>query len=586
MPEMNPRFDTVIANGLFFDGRGSAPAKRHVGIKDGKVALISEQPIPPEAAAETIDATDRWVTPGFIDFHTHYDAELEFDPSLSESLRHGVTTIFLGSCSLGAALGEPEDIADIFCRVEAVPRSVMLPMLKERKTWTTLTEYLEHLDELPLGPNVCSFVGHSNIRMHAMGFSRSVTEGVKPTEDELKRMEELLQEGLDAGYVGLSIQTLPWDKLDGDRHRSQPLPSFFSTWSEYRRLTRIVRARDRVFQGVPNIVTKVNVLLFLLESVGIFRKPLKTTVISVMDIIANRSIYWSVPLLANLFNRLLNADFRFQALPNLFDVWADGMDLVIFEEFGAGSEAMHLVDLAQRSDLLRDPAYRARFRKQWGNFFAPRVYHRDFRHTEVLACPDPSVVGRSFDEIARDQGSHPVDVFLDLASEHGKDLRWYSIMANDRTKPLEHIVSHPAVLIGFSDAGAHLRNMAHYNFPLRLLRLVRDAELRGEGFMSAEAAVHRLTGEIGEWFNIDAGVLREGSRADVVVLNPAFLDAQLDATVEAQMEGFGDFKRLVRRNPEVVDAVYVNGRLAVHKGEVKAEVGKEQGYGRVLRVGA
>jgi N-acyl-D-aspartate/D-glutamate deacylase len=496
-----------------------------------------------------------------------------------------VTTVFLGSCSLGAALGEPEDIADIFCRVEAVPRSIMLPMLKERKTWETLGEYLDHLDELPLGPNICSFVGHSNIRMHAMGFSRSVTPGVKPTAEELRRMEELLVEGLDAGYVGLSIQTLPWDKLDGDRHRSQPLPSFFSTWGEYRRLTRILRARERVFQGVPNIVTKVNVLLFLLESAGIFRKPLKTTVISVMDIIANRSIYWSIPLVATIFNRFLNADFRFQALPNLFDVWADGMDLVIFEEFGAGSEAMHLVDLAQRSELLRDPDYRARFRKQWGNVFAPRVYHRDFRYTEVLACPDQSMIGRSFDEIAREQGAHPVDVFLDLAATHGQDLRWYSIMANDRTKPLEHIVSHPAVLIGFSDAGAHLRNMAHYNFPLRLLRLMRDAEARGEGFMSAAAAVYRLTGEIGEWFKIDAGVLCEGARADVVVLNPERLDAQLDATYEEPMKGFGDFKRLVRRNPDVVDAVLVNGRVAVRKGELEPQVGQELGYGRVLRAG-
>jgi N-acyl-D-aspartate/D-glutamate deacylase len=302
-----------------------------------------------------------------------------------------------------------------------------------------------------------------------------------------------------------------------------------------------------------------------------------------MDIIANRSIYWSVPLLANLFNRVLNADFRFQALPNLFDVWADGMDLVIFEEFGAGSEAMHLVDLAKRADLLRDPSYRRRFRKQWGNFFAPRVYHRNFRHTEVLACPDASMVGRSFDEIATSTGSHPVDVFLDLASEHGSELRWYSIMANDRRKPLEYIVSHPSVLIGFSDAGAHLRNMAHYNFPLRMLRLVREAKIRGEAFMSVEAAIHRLTGEIGQWFGIDAGVLVEGSRADIVILNPSQLGPVLDETHEEEMTGFNGLKRLVRRNPDVIDAVFVNGRLAVRHGQVEAEVGTTRGFGQVLR---
>jgi N-acyl-D-aspartate/D-glutamate deacylase len=127
--------------------------------------------------------------------------------------------------------------------------------------------------------------------------------------------------------------------------------------------------------------------------------------------------------------------------------------------------------------------------------------------------------------------------------------------------------------------------MAHYNFPLRLLRLMRDAEARGEGFMSAAAAVYRLTGEIGEWFKIDAGVLCEGARADVVVLNPERLDAQLDATYEEPMKGFGDFKRLVRRNPDVVDAVLVNGRVAVRKGELEPQVGQELGYGRVLRAG-
>ena len=156
-------------------------------------------------------------------------------------------------------------------------------------------------------------------------------------------------------------------------------------------------------------------------------------------------------------------------------------------------------------------------------------------------------------------------------------------MANDRTKPLEHIVSHPSVLIGFSDAGAHLRNMAHYNFPLRMLRLARDAAERGQAFMSSEEAVYRLTGEIGDWFGIDAGVLAEGKRADLVVLDPARLDEALDATTEAPMKGFGDFKRLVRRNPAVIDAVYVNGKRAVRNGEIEPSVGVEPGFGRVLR---
>ena len=579
------RLDIAINGGLFFDGRGGDPVSRSLGIRGGEVVEVSESPIDPSRADEVFDATDRWVMPGFIDLHTHYDAEIEVAPSLFESVRHGVTTIFMGSCSLGASLGKPEDIADIFCRVEGVPREIMLPILKERKDWETLGEYFEHLEGMPLGPNVASFVGHSNLRMHVMGFDRSVQPKVRPTKAELERIDTLLHEGLDLGYLGLSIQTLPWDKLDGDRFPARPLPSYFAPWSEYRRLTKILRRRDRVFQGVPNIVTKVNVLLFLLESMGLFRKPLRTTVISLMDIIADRKIVRFVPWLSRLFNRFFGADFRFQALPNLFDVWSDGMQLVIFEEFGAGTEAINHADLDERAKLLADPAYRKRFKRQWTNFLAPRVYHRDFRHSEVLACPDGAVVGKSFAEIAQARECHVVDAFLDLAQAHGEELRWYSVMANDRVKPLEFISSHPDILVGFSDAGAHLRNMAHYNFPLRLLKLVRDAELRGEPFMSMGQAVYRVTGEIANWFHIDAGELDIGRRADIVIVNPERLDEHLDEAHEAPMDGFNGLKRLVRRNDATVDAVLIRGRVASRAGVAAEGFGQRSGFGTVLRAG-
>ena len=130
----------------------------------------------------------------------------------------------MGSCSLSAAVGEPADIADIFCRVEGIPRSTMLPLLEDIKDWTTFPEYFEHLDSLPLGPHVSAFVGHSNLRMNTLGFARSLDRSVKPTRDEMKSMKGALCDALDAGYLGLSIQTLPWDKLDGDRFRSRPYP--------------------------------------------------------------------------------------------------------------------------------------------------------------------------------------------------------------------------------------------------------------------------------------------------------------------------------------------------------------------------
>ncbi|KFA92808.1 N-acyl-D-amino-acid deacylase family protein [Archangium violaceum] len=577
--------ELVITNGLFFDGHGSPPRVRHLGIRDGRVTAISESPLPSGPDTRVIDATGRWVMPGFIDLHTHYDAEVELAPSLSESVRHGITSVMVGSCSLSLAVGTPEDLADQFCRVEAIPYDTVRSLLERKKDWETLGEYFTHLDQLPLGPNVGSFVGHSAIRAHAMGLERSLDDTVKPSSGELARMEALLREGLDEGYAGLSIMTLPWDKIGGSRSiRSRPLPSTFASWSEYRRFTRILRERNRVFQGVPNITTKVNVLLFLWESVGLLRQPLKTTVISMMDTRATRGLHRQIGLLSRFFNRILKADFRWQALPEIFDLWSDGIDLVVFEEFGAGAAALHLQDAVERRRLLEDAKYREWFKRQWKSRLLPKVFHRDFNQSRVLKAPDASLVGRSFMDIARERGQDVVDTFLDLVARHGTELRWYTVMANDRPRELESIVSHPDVLIGFSDAGAHLRNMAHYNFPLRMLRLVREAERRGEPVMPMERAVHRLTGEIADWLGLDAGRLAPGKRADVVVVDPERLGEGLDVPQESSMEGFDGFVRLVNQNGGAVETVLINGRLAVDGGAATPALGRERGFGRVLRV--
>ncbi|MEQ9364762.1 MAG: amidohydrolase family protein [Leptospirales bacterium] len=591
------QYDTLIRNGLFFDGSGAPGRLCDLYLKDGRLAKIAPRGAADEgsgaaatdqgddSALRIIDAEGRWVTPGFIDFHTHYDAEIEAQPELSESLRHGVTTVALGSCSLSLALGTPEDLADMFSRVEAIPRQYVLPLLQNQKNWSTLKDYAKHLDELPLGPNVATFIGHSAIRAHVMGLDRSLDAKVKPTREEMRAMTALIEEGLDAGYLGLSINTLTWDKMDGSRHRSKPLPSTFARWSEFRRLNEVLRRRGRVFQGVPNVSTKYNVLFFFAQSTGVLRKKLKTTIISLMDPRSNRTLYRLVGWLLKIFNRVLRADIRLQALPEIFDLYADGVDLVVFEEFGAGTAALHLSDLAERSKLLNDKKYRKWFRRQWTNRFLPRVFHRDFNQSKIVQCPDRDLIGKSFADIAKQRKRHVVDVFLDLCAQYGNDIRWYTVVANDREKSLRYIVSHPDVLIGFSDAGAHLRNMAHYNFPLRLLKMVRDAERDGRPIMPIEKAVWRLTGEIAEWFGLRAGFLREGCRADIAIIDPLGLDESVEEFHEAPMSReFGGLVRLVRRNDRAVSHVFVNGRLAVERGRLQPGVGSERGFGRFLAV--
>ena len=339
-------------------------------------------------------------------------------------------------------------------------------------------------------------------------------------------------------------------------------------------------AKGRIFQGVPNISTKLNVLLFLWESVGLWRKTLKTTAISFMDIRADRAVPYLLPPLLTIFNRLLGADFRLQALPEVFDLWADGIDLVVFEEFGAGGAALHLQDDASRATLFADPEYRRRFHKQWRNKIMPRAFHRELGLCEILACPgETALVGKTFGTIAADRGQDPADVFLDLVSKHGKTLRWYTVMGNDRPAVLDGIMRNRDILVGFSDAGAHLRNMAHYNFPLRLLRMAKERKT-----LSVGKAVWRLTGEIAEWLGLDAGILEVGRRADIAVVDPAGLNDDLEVAHEEEMAGFGGLKRLVRRD-RAVPAVLVNGRVAFRDGVFQPEFGHAKGFGRVLRAG-
>ncbi|MEM6989232.1 MAG: amidohydrolase family protein, partial [Myxococcota bacterium] len=199
---------TLIRGGLFFDGSGAPGEVRDVLIVDGIVA--SRQ------AAETIDADDvdrvvdaegQWVMPGFVDMHTHYDAEILAGPGLNESVRHGVTTVFMGSCSLSTILSSAEDCADFFTRVEALPREQVLPALEKYKTWSTPEQYIEGIEGRPLGPNVGCFLGHSDLRTSVMGLSRAVDPKARPTREEQKKMEGILVDARDAGYLGMSSMT-------------------------------------------------------------------------------------------------------------------------------------------------------------------------------------------------------------------------------------------------------------------------------------------------------------------------------------------------------------------------------------------
>jgi N-acyl-D-aspartate/D-glutamate deacylase len=552
--------DIVIRGGDVYDGTGAKPIVADVGIRDGKVVAVDPAGLP--RGQRTIDATGKWVIPGMIDVHTHYDAEVLGNPGLGESARHGVTSIVMGNCSLSTVYADPEDCADMFARVEALPWDVVHSAVKEHKDWSDPKSYVEAIASRPLGVNVAAFVGHSDIRVAAMGLRRAVDAHERPTPDELDRMSRMLEDALDAGFVGLSTIRSSFSKLEGVRYPARQLPSTYATWAEYRKLNSVLRRRNRVHQSTPNLTSRAEVGRFFAQSAGrVFgRRALKTTLISAADIKADRTVVRAATAAAHLANKLGGADFRWQHLPVPFEVYADGIDLVIFEEFGSGAAALNLRDQIARGRLLADEEYRRWFRKDIAKRFGMRIWHRDLYDAEIVACPDTEVVGRSFGEVAEQRGIEPADALLDLVVEHGSRLRWRTTIANDRDEVLDRLQQSPVVQVGFADSGAHLRNMAFYNCNLRYLERVHQ-----RGFMPIEAAVHRVTGELADWYGLDAGRLAPGQRADIAVIDPVGFDGSSGQYAEAPMPGT-ELSRMVNRNDLAVAATIVGGQVVYEYG--------------------
>ena len=576
---------TLIKNGLFFSGDSKEKAHIQDVLVDDKGQILEIGPnlSVDEFTTEIIEAAGKWIVPGFVDSHTHYDAEVLASPGLKESARHGVTTIILGSCSVSAVFNSPEDTADSFTRVEAIPREVMLPLLEKEKSWNAPKEWKTYINKLPLGINVASFIGHSDIRMKALGIERSLSDDVTATEEEKDQMLKMLNEALDEGFIGLSTMDNPWDKMDGDRYWSHKTPSFYSSWKERKSLIELLRKRDAILQGAPNLVTRVNAFNYMFASTGVFRKPLKTTMIAMMDLIGDRYIYPIIASASTAINVLGNANFRMQSPPCPFTVYYDGVDSVMFEEFPSGEALRNLAkELDQRDELLSNREFRDNFKKEIKKKFAPKVWHKDLSKAVIIDCPDASLIGKNFYEIAEEKNQHPVDVFLDTIIQFDKKIRWTTTIANDRKEKFRNLYNFKYNLISFSDAGAHLNNMAFYNFPLKMMKIVQESIDNGNPIMSMEKCIWRLTKEQGDWFNLDCGHLAKGKMADLVILDPTKFnkiteDVQLDV-----IEEFGNYERLVNRNEGVISRVLVGGKTIFKNDEFVSDYGKSRKYGRFL----
>jgi N-acyl-D-aspartate/D-glutamate deacylase len=614
-------YDIVIKGALVFDGTGQNPRVEDIAVSDGKIAARGQI-----AAAEgetVLNGAGLWLMPGLIDIHTHYDLEVEIAPGLSESVRHGTTTVVASNCSLGLAFGNQREdgadpIVDCFARVENVPKSV-LSQVADVVDWDNSADYLAHLDTLPLGPNLAPMIPHSMLRIQVMGMEQSISR--QPTQAELSQMCDLLEDGMRQGYVGFSTDALPFHYLANDPNRQKKIPCQYMEYGELKTLTDIVRHYDRVWQATPPKDNPLDVLRsFALTSSRLHGgKTLKVTAVAAMELETNRSLLKLGRFMTNVLNsRFMGGNFRLQSLAAPFKTWADGPITPLSEEIIPLRRLNEpdIEDHEGRQAIYNDPAWIKSFRDMWNagkkGFGPARVARllkveqygltRELRDMVVDQSPIPSWQGQKMSDIygrlqvwqrsgrgalADDEkaafetfpkpAGDDADFFLHLLRTWDTALRWYTTSANKDLATVKELSLDDRFLPGFSDAGAHLTNMAFYDVNLRAIQMAAE-----DGVETVAYMVRRLTRDPADFFDLDVGTLEVGAQADITVINPATLRMyDSDANVEWHYRERFEHHQLVNRSPKVVRWTIIGGKLAWDGDDVTPALGVEK-MGRCL----
>jgi N-acyl-D-aspartate/D-glutamate deacylase len=363
------KIDTLIKNAKVFNN-GDDPVVQDVAIANGKI-IARGKALAASNVGRVVDAEGLWLMPGLFDIHTHYDLELEVAPGLPESTRHGTTSVVIANCSLGLAFGSQRDgtndpIVSCYARVENIPKTV-LKDCADSITWDNPKAYLDHLEQLNLGPNVAVLFPHSMLRIDAMGFDNSVTRD--PTSAELNSMADTLSDALKSGYAGFSTDALPFHYLAAQPHCEKTIPTQFAKYGELKQLAQVVREQESTWQATPPKDSVIGTLrTFLLTSGRLHGKPLRTTVVAALDIANNWKLSRMVKTLSQLLNSsLVRGDFHMQALGAPFKIWSDGAITPIAEEIPElrRLNETDLEDREARQKIMHEPDYIKSFKSMW-----------------------------------------------------------------------------------------------------------------------------------------------------------------------------------------------------------------------------
>ena len=616
------KIDTLIKNAKVFNN-GDDPVVQDVAIANGKI-IARGKDLTASNVGRVVDAEGLWLMPGLFDIHTHYDLELEVAPGLPESTRHGTTSVVIANCSLGLAFGSQRDgtndpIVSCYARVENIPKTV-LKDCADSITWDNPKAYLDHLEQLNLGPNVAVLFPHSMLRIDAMGFDNSVTRD--PTSAELNSMADTLSEALKSGYAGFSTDALPFHYLAAQPHCEKTIPTQFAKYGELKQLAQVVREQESTWQATPPKDSVIGTLrTFLLTSGRLHGKPLRTTVVAALDIANNWKLSRMVKTLSKLLNSsLVRGDFHMQALGAPFKIWSDGAITPIAEEIPElrRLNETDLEDREARQKIMHEPDYIKSFKSMWmrgkQGWNLDRLKRKfnleDFAFNRTLAdmtvdrCPQKNWEGMDFQSvfdrvvlIKQDQCQEPVtkaeqklvqkdffwiadegDFMLQMLRSFDTDLTWSTVTANRDLKVVRELLMNPKLLPGFNDSGAHLTNMAFYDVNLRSLQLAAQGGDKDVSYM-----VKRLTKDAADVFGVAGGTVDEGDVADLILIDPEQL-ANYDGESNVQRIHREEFQheQLVNRSDGVVPFVMIGGHAAWENNEFTSDLGQKP-MGRLLR---
>ncbi len=539
-------YDIRITGGTVIDGTGRPGFRADVGIAGGRVVALGEAP---GSAAETIDAEGRVVSPGFVDIHTHYDAQIFWDRMLTISPWHGVTTVVMGNCGFGVAPTRPEHrslIIRTLEKVEGMSADALEEGLGAEWPFETFPDYLNAVERLGSVINVGVLVGHTPLRLYVMG--EEATE--RPaTDDEVAQMRVIVREAIEAGAVGFATSKSPTHVGYGGR----PVPSRVAELDEIRALASELGAAGK---GI--LQATVGRGLFFKEFAEIAKETGRhvtwTALLAGMlgpgahkGLLAKSAelVRQGLPIFPQVACRPLNFEFTFEE-PFIFE------SMSLFREISAA-------DHEGKMRIYRDPEFRKRFRERMGGEGAGVLAGR-WEQTVVSYSPkDPSLEERTVTDVARERGADPSDLVLDLALASDLTARFRMAVLNTDEEAVEELLKDPNTVLGLSDAGAHASQLCDACFSTYLLgHWVREKKA-----LALEEAIRMLTSQSADVFGItDRGRLEEGVPADVVVFDPETVGASGLRRVRDLPAGAD---RLVA-DAYGIDAVVVNGTVIRKEG--------------------